>query len=219
MKRTLLILCLFISIACVGQEIPTKLSATDKVYGLSLFWSQVHENFVYLDKVDVRAWDSTYRALIPQVEQTKNDYEYYRLMTRFCAMLKDGHTNVYASAGVGSMLYSRMFGKYWFGLEDVGGKAVVNRILKSEKEELPIGTEVISVNGMPTRQYAKEYVEPYISSSTDYVRERQGIQGLLAGIIGDSYDVTFKKPDGKVFSLHLTHEKTADTAFYPALPN
>jgi len=219
MKRTLFALCLFAGLSCFGQEVPNTLSPAAKVYGLSKFWQEVNYNFVYLDKIDRHAWDSTYLALIPQVEQTKNDYDYYRLLQRFCALLKDGHTDVYAPGTVGKLLYGKMFGNYWFGLEDIGGKAIVTRILKSEASELPIGTEVIAVNGMATRQYAKENVEPYIASSTDYVRERSAIQNLLFGLIGANYDVQFKKPDGKVFSLHLTHVRTTDTAFYPAFPN
>ena len=219
MKRTLLVLCLFAEISCFGQDVPNSLSPAAKVYGLSKFWKEVNYNFVYLDKIDRRAWDSTYQALIPQVEQTKNDYDYYLLLQRFCASLKDGHTNIYGNSKLGGLLLGKMFGTHYFWLEEIGGKAIVIRILKSEMSELPIGTEVIAVNGIATRQYAKENVEPYISSSTDYVRERYAIQNLLFGLVGTSYDVQFKRPDGKVFSLHLTHAKTTDTAIYPAMPH
>ena len=195
MKRTLLVLCLFAEISCFGQDVPNSLSPAAKVYGLSRFWQEVNYNFVYLDKIDRRAWDSTYQALIPQVEQTKNDYDYYLLLQRFCASLKDGHTNIYGNSKLGGLLLGKMFGTHYFWLEEIGGKAIVIRILKSEMSELPIGTEVIAVNGIATRQYAKENVEPYISSSTDYVRERYAIQNLLFGLVGTSYDVQFKRPD------------------------
>ena len=219
MKKILTILLLAAKLMCFGQDIPNTLSPVAKVYSLSKFWQEVNYNFVYIDKVDRHKWDSTYQALIPQVEQSHNDYEFYRLMLRFCASLKDGHTNIMATNSIGSLVYTRAFGKYWLNLDAIGGKAIITRILKSEVEELPIGTEVTAVNGIPTRQYAKENVEPYISSSTDYVRERWAIQNLLQGLMGTSYDITFKKPDGKVFSLHLTHTKTTDTAFYPAYPS
>jgi hypothetical protein len=218
MKKNLSIVFIFLNLYCFGQQPSNTISAADKVYGLSKFWQEVNYNFVYLDQVDRHAWDSTYRALIPKVEQTRNDYEYYRLLQRFCAMLKDGHTNIMASAAIGNLGYGKMFGKYWFALDDIGGKAIVSRILKSEAGELPIGSELIAVNGIATQQYAKENVEPYIASSTDYVREHFAIQSLLFGLIGDSYDVQFKKPDGKLLSLHLTHARTTDTAFYPAFP-
>lgn len=219
MRNQLLAVLLFASLAAHAQPLPNTISAADKVYGLSKFWQEVNYNFVYLDKVDRRMWDSTYRAYITQVQATPNDYEYYRLLQRFCALLNDGHTNVFAPGSIGSLMYGKMFGKYWFGLEYIDGKAIINRRLKSQAELFPIGTEVIAVNGLPTERYMRDSVEPYISSSTDYVRKRLAAQNLLYGLIGTSYDVTFRKPDGNEFSLHLTHERTADTAFFPAFVN
>lgn len=215
MKKILAIPFLFTVLFSSAQEIPNTLTPAQRVYGLSRFWQEVNYNFVYLYKIDRQVWDSTYQALIPQVEQTKNDYEYYRLLQKFCAMLKDGHTNVWPSNETGSKIYTKMFGRYWFGTENVAGKAIVNMVLKSELNEIPIGTEIIEVNGLPTSQYLKDSVEPYIASSTDYVRKQSGIENLLQGIEGASYNVKFKKPDGGIFSLQLTHARTADTAYYP----
>jgi C-terminal processing protease CtpA/Prc len=219
MKKNLLLVFLLAALSGLAQDLPNNLSPTDKVYGLSKFWEEVNYNFVYLDKVDRRAWDSTYKAMITQVQQTTNDYAYFRLLQRFCALLKDGHTDISSPGSVSSLMYGKMFGSHWFALDNVGGKAIITRTLRSESAELPIGTEVIAVNGIPTRQYAKDSVEPYISSSTDYIRERTSIQDLLLGLIGESYNVQFKRPDGKVFSLQLTHAKTTDTSFYPPFPN
>jgi carboxyl-terminal processing protease len=69
------------------------ISTQDKLYGLSKFWWEVSANFAYFDHAKVN-WDSTYRAYIPKVIATKNTWEYYMLMQRFCALLKDGHTGV-----------------------------------------------------------------------------------------------------------------------------
>src|SRR5688572_20583896 len=76
------------------SQIANTLSPADKVFGLSKFWQEVNYNFVYLNKINRSSWDSTYKALIPQVQATKNDYEYYRLLEKFCALLKDGHTEI-----------------------------------------------------------------------------------------------------------------------------
>lgn len=219
MRKFFSIAFLVIGLSGYAQQMPNTLSAADKVYGLSRFWQEVNYNFVYLDQVDRRMWDSTYREYITQVQATPNDYEYFRLLQRFCALLNDGHTNVYSSTPVNAMMYGKMFGKYWFGLEYIDGKAVVNRTLKALVNEIPIGTEVVSVNGLPATQYAKDSVEPYIASSTDYVRKRWAVQQLFYSPLGTPYDVTFKRPDGKEFSLHLVHERTTDTAFYPSFTN
>ena len=62
------------------SQIANTLSPADKVFWLSRFWQEVNYNFVYLDKIGRNSWDSAYKALIPQVEATKNDYDYYRLL-------------------------------------------------------------------------------------------------------------------------------------------
>src|ERR1700709_2766105 len=98
-----------------------------------------------------------------------------------------------------------MFGEYWFGTENIDGKAIITHTLRSKMKEIPIGSEVIEVNGMPTSQYLRDSVKPYISSSTDYVLEDEAIAGLLQGLTGTSYKVKIKRPDGSVLPLSLTH--------------
>lgn len=213
------ILVLILSIVCRNAytQFSNTLSPADKVYGLSKFWQEVNYNFVYLDKVNRKEWDSTYRVLITQVQQTPNDYEYYRLLQKFCAMLKDGHTNVYLPNSISSGMLTRMFGEYWFGLSLIDGKPVVTQTLKTKIKEIPIGSEIISVNDIPVSQYLRDSVEPYISSSTEYVLKSQAVTNMLQGLSGAAYNVKMKRPDGTLASFQLKHERTADTSFYPPL--
>jgi C-terminal processing protease CtpA/Prc len=224
MKKFLISLCLLYNPSLFAQQsaapsLPNTLSLSDKIYGLSEFWEQVNYNFVYIDRIDRTKWDSTYRALITQVANTPNDYTYYRLLQKFCATLHDGHTNVWLPANLGNLQLTKMFGDYWFGTENIDGRAIVTRTLRSKLKEIPIGSEVIEVNGMTTAQYLTDSVKPYISSSTDYVLEDWAISGLLQGLVGATYKVKIRRPDGSVLPLTLTHETTKDTAFYPPFPN
>ena len=72
---------------------PDKLSKAEKVYGLSKFWQEVNYNFIYLNKVDRKAWEEEYIKLIPEVQESKNNYEYYRWLANCSAFLEDRHTN------------------------------------------------------------------------------------------------------------------------------
>jgi len=125
-------LCLFfLLIGCVvnaqqdtsSDQIPATLTKAEKVYGLSKFWQEVNYNFVYLDQVDRELWDSTYVSLIDEVQSTENDYEYYRLLQRFCALLKDGHTNVFFPRNVNEKIYNTYFGDYRLFLTNIDGRA------------------------------------------------------------------------------------------------
>jgi C-terminal processing protease CtpA/Prc len=189
-------------------QMPNTLSPADKVYGLSKFWSEVNFNFVYLNRIDRKMWDSTYRALIPQVEQTPDDYAYYRLLQKFCALLHDGHTGVWFPPEVGRKIIQNMYGDYLISLTNVGGQAVVQTTLKSKLKEVPLGSVVTEVEGIPVDRYVRDSVYPYISSSTDYVRQDVAMHWLLAGPAGVTHRVMFKRPDGSTIELTLTHARS-----------
>ncbi|WP_439880298.1 S41 family peptidase [Pontibacter sp. MBLB2868] len=216
MKKYLIALLLLTAFA-VKAQIPNTISPADKVYGLSKFWQEANYNFVYLDKVDRSKWENAYREAITTVQNTKNDYEYYRELQKFCALLNDGHTNIYFPRSIDSLVHRNTFGKYKIFLSNIDNKAVVTRTNLSMKDEVPIGSEIIEVNGMATSDYLKQHVLPYISSSTDYVLMDWAIQDLLKGLVGENYDIKYRTPKGKVKSLTLTHAKTAEQEVYPAL--
>jgi carboxyl-terminal processing protease len=232
MKKLILIALLMEGMTLFGQQAATQapqaaplssqaatLSPADKVYGLSKFWQEVNYNFVYLNRIDRGQWDSTYKALIIQVQNTPDDYSYYRLLQKFCASLHDGHTNIRMPPSINALLLTKMFGEYWFGTENIDGKAIVTHTLQARIKEIPIGSEVIEVNGLPVAQYLADSVKPYISSSTDYVLEDEAIAGMLSGLTGASYKIKLRRPDGSILPLHLTHAPTKDTLYYPAIAN
>ena len=210
MNRILVFCTAFLApLFSIGQP-PSSLSPAEKVYGLSRFWMEVNYNFIYLDKIDRAAWDSTYRAMITSVQETRNDYDYYRQLQRFCALLKDGHTNIYFPRTKAFETMNTMFGDYRLFLENIDGKAIVVRTNLSKKEEIPIGSEVIEVNGKAVPDYIRTDVAPYISSSTDYVLQDWSISRLLQGLEGERYQVKIKKPSGQVTSLQLIHKTTVE---------
>ncbi|WP_231425633.1 S41 family peptidase [Pedobacter sp. Leaf250] len=214
MKRILLLILLPFTVLAQSN----KLTKADKIYGLSKFWQEVNYNFVYLDKVDRVKWDSTYKAIITSIPETKTDYEYYREMQRFCALLKDGHTNIYMPNGKDFDPMNTMFGDYRFFIENVENKAIITRVNLSKKEEIPVGSEIIEVNGSPTAKYIAEYVSPYVSSSTDYVLQDWSISKLLQGLEGSQFQIKIKKPKGQIIALKLTHKRTEEKEVFPAFP-
>ena len=219
-QHYLLSLLLFLIFCCRGlAQIPNTLSETEKIYGLSLFWQEVNYNFVYLDQVDREEWDQMYRSMLDQVTETENDYEYYRLLQRFCAFLQDGHTNVYFPRSVDSLVYNTMFGEYRFFLQNIDNKAIIARVNASKKDEIPVGSEIIEVNGLATTDHLSRNVLPYISSSTEYVLMDDGIRNLLRGLIGTKFDIKIRTPEGEIRSFSLTHSRSEDLEVHPPFEN
>lgn len=213
MKQLFITALLLFTILFFGQ-IPNTLTPSDKVYGLSKFWQEVNYNFVYLDKVDRTMWDNRYKELITIVQNTKNDYEYYRELQKFCALLKDGHTNVYFPKSIEPM--TAMFGDYKLFIKNIEGKAIIIRTNYSKKDEIPVGSEIIEVNGKSTQKFIDENTAPYISSSTDYVLKDLSISNLLKGLEGETFIVKIKKPNKKIIEVALTHKKTEEKEVFPA---
>lgn len=212
MKKCFFIIFLFASKISFAQ-IPNTLSSTDKIYGLSKFWQEVNYNFVYLDKVDRKMWDNNYRDLISTISNTKNDYEYYRELQKFCALLNDGHTNVFFPEGIEQM--NTMFGDYRLFIENIDEKAIIVRTNLSKKDQIPVGSEIVEVNNKSTLQYINENVKPYISSSTEYVKNNESFSSLLKGIDGETFKIKIKKPNNEVAEFTLTHQRTEEKEVYP----
>ncbi|AKD02350.1 S41 family peptidase [Pontibacter korlensis] len=212
-----LLLSLLVLLTTVAQaQISNTLTPADKVYGLSKFWQEVNYNFVYLDKVDRTKWDNAYREAITKVQQTKNDYEYYRELQKFCALLNDGHTNIYFPKKIQEKLHNDMFGKYRIFLSNIDNRAIVTKTNLSIKDEVPVGSEIVEVNGLPTVEYLKQFVLPYVSSSTDYVLMDIAIRYMFAGPEGEQYNIKYRTPKGKVAALTLTHAETTEQEVYPS---
>ncbi|NRB48050.1 MAG: peptidase S41 [Saprospiraceae bacterium] len=214
--KKLIILFLFFAVNLSYAQVPNELSKEEKVFGLSTFWQEVNYNYIYFNKINQLEWNKLYTKYIREVQETENDYEYYRLLQKFCAYLKDGHTNVWFPKEIRDSVFNTHFGAYRLFLTNVDGRAIITRVNESKKVEIPIGTEILSVNGIETQQYISEYVMPYISSSTDYIRQDLSVTYMLEGYVGTKYELELKDPNGKVKSLTVTHAKTEEKEVYPA---
>lgn len=176
---------------------PTTLSDTEKLYGLSTFWSEAKYNFAYFDKAKVN-WDSAYQAFIPQVLATKDDFAYYRTLERFCALLKDGHTNVNGPWSI------YKFSTYVpLRLVVVDQKPYVSQVLKGLSDNVPVGAELLTVDAMPVRQYLDQRVFPYISASAEHEKWNRAMFGIWAATSDTTtvYPMTFRTPDGQIITF------------------
>ena len=207
MKKILLLFVIIQNGLIAQIQIP-QISQEQKIIGLSTFWKEASYNFANFDKVPKLNWDSAYAAFIPRVLATKNLYEYSREMKKFCALLHDGHTNT--SFYVDTLMYRRSFGKYEIELKEFENKIyVINTALKT-KDEIPLGSEILSVDNIPAEKYLTDSIIPYISSSTDYARREDAVTSLLSGLKGTSFTVQFKTPENKIKDIKLTREKCSD---------
>lgn len=183
-KISVFVLFVWVSFLVKAEELPNTLTPQQKLFGLSKVWSEAKYNAAFFDNIGVEKWDSAYRAFMQPVMDTPNDYTYFRELTRFCALLRDGHSWIhYRSAPY----ITTLFDKLQWNLSCIEGKAIVTGISSKQKDLVPVGSEIVEVNGMPTAAYLDAYVIPYISSSTDYVQMNQAVSSMFRSLKGDSY--------------------------------
>lgn len=57
-------------------------------------WSEVRQNFVFLEQRPELDWDSALELYLPRVAAARSDEEYQRILREAMALLRDGHTGI-----------------------------------------------------------------------------------------------------------------------------
>ncbi len=188
------------------------LTDTEKIAGLSKFWSEVKYNFIYTDKLRALDWDKQYFDYIPRILATKSTAEYYQVLRELCAKLEDGHTNVYppsqlplmAPAMRTALIENRVF-----------ITAVPSPALRAGG--FVPGSEITSIDGVPAVEYGRTKVMPYVSSSTPQDRDQRSFGfELLRGPRGSTVRLGLTLPSGEKKEHALERAPATDWEPTPA---
>jgi carboxyl-terminal processing protease len=164
----------------------------DRVAGLSRIWSEATFGFVYFDRLPGLDWDALYLSYLPKVRAASSTTEYYKVLTRFVAQLKDGHTSVTPPAPVREQL----FGEPALRLGEVEGHVVVTDVYDPALG-IEHGTELVAVDRIPVRQFAAERVTPYQAASTPQDLAVRTWRQLLWGAEGSDVELTLVDARGR----------------------
>ena len=188
-----------------GQSLPfaPNLSDDAKIAGLSTVWSEARFNFAFFDRLPDLDWHQTYLDFLPKVRASASTEDYYRVLTRFVALLKDGHTNIYPPAPLRDVFY---------GGPGLRTQLVENAVVVTEIDDPAllaqrwrVGDVLLKIDGEDIRSYAEREIAPYQSSST-----RQDLQvrtfdyALLSGHAGSQFQLTVRNAEGKKEERVLT---------------
>lgn len=182
-----------------------QLSEAQRIAGLSLFWSEARYNFAYFDLVPKLDWNQTYLDFLPKVIAAKNLHDYYDVLMRLAPLLHDSHTDIYPPESIQDQFYARPV----IHTALVQGRVIVTWIAdpRIEIQGLHIGDEIVSIDGEEVHRYAREHVEPYMSSSTPQdLAVRMYTYHLLMGDHAKSVVLGFKNAAGKLRSITLSRE-------------
>lgn len=174
------------------------ISDEEKIAGLSKFWSEAKYNFINFNLVPELDWDKTYLDFIPKVLATESTLEFYRVIQEFAGRLHDGHTNVFFP----KELQSEVMARPAITTRLIEGHVLIVDVQdpKLSTEGIAVGREIISVDGVPVKEYAEKNVAPYVSDSTPQSKATSVYEYfLLRGSVSKSVELELKDADGKVF--------------------
>jgi carboxyl-terminal processing protease len=161
-------------------------------------WSEVKYNFVFLDRRPDLDWDSILELYLPRVAAARSQEEYTDILAEVVALLKDGHTQVFAAGTKDAPLLN---------VEPIDGKPVITAVGDTPEMRsagLSPGMEITAVNGVSVEQILKEKIYPYVAASTPQDRDNRAFPRLLEGESGSKLLVTVRDIHGTTRTVELT---------------
>lgn len=198
MKLKRIVLIFTILVISYSNLFSQKISKEDKLYYYSMLWSEMKYNFAHIDKIDFNI-DSLYKSNIKKVLNTKTDLEYYKLLDRFLAKFKDGHTQIfYQSIFRNKYIYSPL------AFKDFRGEIylVAYNKTKAIADDSFVGSKVIKINGMEPMKFIKKNIYPYISASTEGNRFKQAVKLINNTLYSKTISLENKKHKTKIIELN-----------------
>jgi C-terminal processing protease CtpA/Prc len=172
-------------------------------------------NFPRFAEVTDLDWDKAYLEFLPKVRATASTYEYYRVLQQMCALLKDGHSDIFLPPE----LAERMEADLPLRIDLIENRVFVTRVGSKTlaSEGIAEGLEILKIDGLPVHEYAEKYRRPYIASnSPQHVDVKLYSYGLLAGPRDKPVRVEFRSQDGRVFEKQLARGPRPDATALPA---
>ncbi len=186
-----------------------------KLAGLSRLWLEVKLNFPNFAKVPDLDWDKAFLDFIPRVRASSSTYEYYRVLQQMCALLKDGHSNVFLPPE----LANRMEVNIPLRLDVIEGRVFVSRVESSTLAASGIspGMEILSIDGVAVQDYARVNRQPFATSNSPQSRELMLYSyGLLSGPRDKDVTVQFRDKNGTLSSRQIQRRAYDDQSSLPA---
>lgn len=171
----------------------------ERLAGLSLVWSTARDHFAWFDHAPDLDWDRAYVEAIPRVLAAPDTAAYYRELRRFVALLRDGHSNVYAPRPVAA-LDARP------GLRTalIEGRVLVIEVLDAAlaTRGLRVGDELLEVDGLDVHRHVELNIAPFQSVSTPQDLVVRGYSyDLLLGPAAQPVRLRLRHADGAAYGL------------------
>ncbi len=192
MKNFFISLLLLISPLANIPQAKADTASEERVYILSTVWRNVRNNFAFPQHFEQVNPDSLFHAFLPKVMNVGSEQEFSRLMTEFLAKFGDGHTRFFAEAPAATVPVK------FIGLDN---KVYVKNIGKQFAGQIPLGSQLVKIDGEPVMDFLEANIFPYVAAPNDDWRFRKSLDSFLNGDAGTEVSLEFLTPENKVETL------------------
>ena len=175
------------------------LTEDERLFGFINFWTEVKYNFAFFDQVPNLTWEQVLIDYLPKVRNASSNLEYYRILQEVCALLNDGHTNIF----IPSELESE-FGFPAVTISPIDDALFITNTDIQFEKKIPLGSKLIKVDGLTVEKFIEKQIRPYISSSTEHIRRNIEAHEVLKGMRTDSVRIEILTPENQLRQLSLS---------------
>jgi hypothetical protein len=142
--------------------------------------------YPYFDVIKTN-WEDSFTEALNECFSNNNELAFFNTLKKFTAQLHDGHIRVSLKADTNLYLAPLKW-------EIIENKLVITKVL-SEKIDIPVGSVVEKVNGIPAADFLAPIAQMVPSPTKGAFNHRLEYESLI-GNRNDSLDLFFTKPDG-----------------------
>src|SRR2546423_1562655 len=170
-------------------------------------WHEIRDHY-YDPGFNGVNWDEVHQRYFPLVNASKNDQEFYALMSQMTSELHDAHTR-FNSPEQWKNFRKQQGVTLGFGVDDVDGKTVVTSVLPASNAAhagVEPGMVVLSVDGTPVAERIAEIEQKRLPSSTERATRWFVYNRVFAGPLSMPALVELRRADGSVFTAKISRE-------------
>jgi len=187
-----------------------QLSPKDRAEVLDDVWKNVRDRY-YDPEFHGINWEEVGNRYRPQVENVKDDAEFYALVNRMTGELHDAHTR-FNSPTAWENRKKDLGVSIGFTSAERDNAVVVTDVYpdsNAAKAGLEPGMIILTVNGKPIAEQLAEAAKTVLPSSTERLTRRRIMSSVFKGIEGVTYQIGLQRADGSKFEVNIAKQTIA----------
>lgn len=154
---------------------------------LVIIYCEMQHFYPYFDVAKIN-WEEAFTTALHESYKNNSELDFLNTLKKFTAQLKDGHIWITSNSDEKGLMPAIKW-------ELIENQLVITKVL-SEKIDIPVGSIVEKINGIPTTDYLAPFAERIPSATKGNFNYRLEYESLM-GNPNDSLDVTLTTPDKK----------------------